>query len=184
MKNRDNPLVLNALKFFTKNPYEKVYVREFARKLSISPNTANRFLNYFLENNLLQEEKIANLRYFKANLKSQTFRQIKKTINIHEIESTNILDQLNPFCFNLVLFGSCANGTDDSTSDFDFLIISKKKQEIREIFSKNEKKFSKEISLHIFTPLEWKEQKNKNKAFYQDIVSTGINLIGQMPLLN
>jgi len=40
-----------------------------------------------------------------------------------------------------------------------------------------------EINVKIFSFTEWKKQKNDNKGFYEDVISTGINLIGEMPLV-
>jgi len=182
MKKGYNLLILDALKFFTENPYEKIHLREFARKLKISVNSANRFLDLFLKMDFLIEERLANLRYFKANLESKTFREIKKTLNIFEIEQSGLLKSLKNVCFSLILFGSVAKGIDSKESDLDFLIICKNKILIKEKLLKFQNTFRREISSHIFSPLEWKKQKIKNKAFYQDVISTGINLIGEMPL--
>ena len=182
MKKGYNLLILNALEYFIQNPYEKIHLREFSRSLKISPNSANRFLDLFLKEGFIVEERVANLRYFKSNLDSITFREIKKLYCVREIEKRGLLDGLNSLCFSLVLFGSCAKGIDDGNSDVDFVVISKDKVKIRNIFRKLGNRFDRELSFHIFTSLEWKKQKQENKAFYQDVISSGINLIGEMPI--
>ena len=63
-------------------------------------------------------------------------------------------------------------------------MIGKNKSEIKKIFSEFEDKFSKEINLHLFTLEEWKNQAKINKAFYQDIISKGVCLIGEKPIVN
>jgi predicted nucleotidyltransferase len=182
MKKGYNLLVLNALKYFVENPYNKIHLREFSRNLKISPNSANRFLDLFLKEGFVIEERIANLRYFKANLESVSFRQLKKLFCVKKIEDSGLLNELKDFCFSLVLFGSCSKGLDDENSDMDFVIITKNENKVKTIFKKYEKKFNREVSLHIFTSLKWKKQKVENKAFYQDVVSNGINLIGEIPI--
>lgn len=188
MKNKDNDkyglLVLNALEFFIENPYDEVYLREFSRKLKISPNTSQRFLNLFLKEGLITEIKRGNLRYFKPNLENLLFKHIKKTYSIKKIIDSGIISSLNNFAAYLVLFGSMAKGLDDKNSDMDLLIISQNKKKIMEIISILQKKISAEINPHIFSWAEWKKQAQVNKAFYQDIISTGINLIGEIPIIN
>ena len=175
-----NLLVLKALEFFVENPYLEIYLREFGRKLKISPNSAQRFLNLFLEQGFISEFRKGNLRYFKANLNSIVFRNIKITFSLKKIEDSGLLTVLKENFSNVVLFGSLSKGTDDKNSDVDILGIGLKKEMD---LSEFEKKLGRRIDLHLFTLVQWKEQKKKNKAFYQDVI-TGINLIEEIPLVD
>lgn len=181
MKNRYNFPILNALNFFIENPYEEIHLREFARRLKISANSAQRFLKIFLDENLIKEERRANLRYFKANIDSIVFRNIKITFSLKELEDSGLIKLLKENYSNVVLFGSVAKGTDDKNSDIDLVCIGLNKK--IDLFP-FQKKLSKEINTHIFTLAQWKEQKKENKAFYQEVISTGIKLIGEIPILN
>ena len=181
MKNKDNYnlKILKVLNIFIENPYEKFYLREIAKQIKISPNTANRFLNKLLKENLITEKRQANLRYFRANLNSKTFKQIKITFSINNIEKSNLLKYLQEKNFDsVILFGSIAKGEDDKLSDIDLLIIGNTKTNLFQF----EKKLNKEIQSHFFTQEQWEIQKKKNKAFYQEIISTGITLLGNKPL--
>lgn len=180
MKKGYNLLVLNALKYFIINPYSKIHLRGFSRIMKISPNSANRFLNLFLKEGLVIEERVANLRYFKANLNSISFREIKKTFSVFELEKSGLIEALKEVCFSCMLFGSVARGGNDKNSDIDLVIVTKEKEKVRRIIRRFQKKFKQELSCHIFTSLEWKEGKTENKAFYQDVVSCGMNLIGEV----
>lgn len=165
------------------NPYSEIHLREFSRKLNISPNSVNRFLDMFVYEGLVVEKRVANLRYFVANMESLTFRQMKKVKVIREIEQSGLIDELRDVCFSCVLFGSAAKGEDDAESDFDFVIIGKDKDVIRKVFNKFQRKLNRDLSFYVFSSLEWKNQSEKNKAFYQDVISSGINLIGEVPIV-
>ncbi len=183
MKNKDNHnlLVLEALRFFIENPYSEVYLREFAKKMDINANTAQRFLDFFLSENLVVEERKANLRYFKSNLENLFFRQIKIAYSIKKIVDSGLMDLLEENNFSsVVLFGSVAKGEDDKNSDIDIVCIGPNKK-INTIDV--QKKLGKELNAHFFTYAEWKKQAKLNKAFYSDAISTGINLIGEKPLI-
>lgn len=175
----NNLLILKCLNYFVENPYDKVYLREFSRKIKISLNSTQRFLDLFLKEGLILEERISNHRYFKANLDSVVFRQIKKTFFVKRVVDSGLVGALGKISSSVILFGSCAKGTNDLKSDIDLVVISKNKKEVYEIISKFQKKFSQELSPHVFTFSEWKKQKRENKAFYEDVVSEGIELSGE-----
>ena len=176
----ENSLVLRCLKFFFENPYEKIHLRGFARKMKISLNTSQRFLNIFVEQKFIQESREVNLRYFKANMNSLSFKYLKIAFSLKELENSKLIDYLAEKFPQVILFGSAAKGTDDFSSDIDLVCVGIKKE--MDLFEFN-KKLKKEINIHFFSPAQWKKQKQENKAFYQDVISTGINLIGEMPIL-
>jgi predicted nucleotidyltransferase len=183
MKNKDthNLLVLETLKFFLDNPYSEVYLREFARKNKITPNTAQRFLELFLKQGLIVETRKANLRYFKANIENIFFKHLKITYSIKKITDSGLIDFLKENTFSIViLFGSVAKGEDDKNSDIDLVCIGPNKKISLTEF---EKKLGKEINAHFFTYAQWKKQEKTNPAFYQEVISTGINLIGEKPII-
>jgi predicted nucleotidyltransferase len=180
--NPDEFLVLNALRFFIENPYEEIYLREFSRKTEISINSVQRFLGLFLKQNFIKEFKRGNLRYFKANLDSVVFRHIKIAFSLKKIEDSGLINALREISSHLVLFGSVAEGTDDYKSDMDLVCITINKKRAREIITEIQDKLFKEINCHLFSWVEWKEQIKLNKAFYFEIITKGINLIGGKPI--
>jgi predicted nucleotidyltransferase len=182
MKKGYNLLVLKALEFFIENPYSEIYLREFSRKLKISPNTSQRFLDLFSKENLITDIKKANLRYFKANLDNNFFRHIKLAYSIKKLLDSGLVDSLSQEASHIVVFGSVAKGEDDKNSDIDLLIISSNKEKVKEILASYYKKLDKEIIPHIFSFAEWKKQAKINKAFYQEVIINGINLIGKKPI--
>ena len=56
------------------------------------------------------------------------------------------------------------------------------KDEIKKNLIEIQEKVDREVNCHVFTWAEWKEQVKKNKAFYQDVIIDGINLIGEIPI--
>ena len=164
MKKGYNLLVLKALEFFISNPYDEIHLREFSRKMEISPNTAQRFLDLFLKEDFIKEERKANLRYFKANLDNIVFRQIKIAYSLKKIKDLNILRELEKNNFlSVVLFGSVAKGEDDEKSDLDLVCIGPNK---KINLNKLQEKVDRELNIHIFSFAEWKKQSKLNKAFY------------------
>lgn len=173
--------LIRALGYFIENPYEEVYLRDFARKLNISPNTSQRFLELFLAEGILIDFRRGNLRYFKANLESNYFRSLKIVFEIRKIEKSGIVKYLKEEgAVSLVVFGSVAKGESDRGSDLDMVCIGiKGKPNVLGY----QKKIGREINIHFFSLVDWKKQADKNKAFYQDVISHGIVLIGGLPIV-
>jgi len=177
-------LLLKALRYFVENPYTEIYLREFGRKLKISPNSAQRFLNLFLNQGLINDFRKGNLRFFKANIESPSFRQVKIAFSVKKIEDSGLINLLRKSgATHLILFGSSAEGKDDLNSDLDLVIIAISKKKCEEAIFLAQKNLDSEISYHIFSWDEWVRQAEQNKAFYKDIIYGGINLIGEKPII-
>lgn len=174
---------LKMLKFFLENPYEEVYLRELAKKLKLSTFAIKKYADFLVKEDLIKEERRANLMYFKANINSIFFKQLKIAFSINIILKSGLLDFLKQNLANvssIVLFGSMAKGEDSKESDIDILIIGKEKYLDLKKF---EEKIGNEITLHIFSWSEWNENAEHNKAFYFDVISYGVPLHGEVPLV-
>ncbi len=178
-------MLLKVIRQFIEHPYADVYLRELAKKLGISPFSAKKYADMLLKENLIKEERKANLRYFRSNYDSLTFRHIKITYNIYMIEKCGLIKFLVeevPNISSITLFGSAATGEDDyEKSDIDLLVIGKDNKISTRKF---EDALGREINLHVFGWAEWKKMSEENKAFYIDIISHGIQLYGERPIAN
>ena len=152
---------LNMLKLFFEEPSREFNVREVARLLKISPATASKELKKFVKESILRTKKQKLFSFFKANLESDDYRDIKVYYNIKKIKDTGLLASLNKFYLKpaIVLFGSAAFGMDTETSDIDLLIISERTSEFPEL-----KKFENKLNrkLQIFAIKEIKNIKNEH----------------------
>ena len=174
-------IFLKTVKYFLEKPYEEIYLRKLAKELQLSPFAVKKYADLLIKEDVIKEERKANLRYFRANVNNLFFKQLKIAFNIKLILNSGLLDFLKENLANvssIVLFGSMAKGEDDENSDVDILIIGKEKDINLEKF---EEKIGKDITLHIFSWSEWNNQAVENKAFYSDIIIYGIPLYGELP---
>ena len=106
----------------------------------------------------------------------KTLREIRKILAAHkkELKRKYTVKEIG-------IFGSYVREEQKKKSDIDILVI-KTGGKIRGI-ERFYLKLRREPNIHIFSLSEWKKQARENKAFYQDVISTGINLIGEMPLV-
>lgn len=178
-----NLIFLKIVKFFLENPYKEIYLRALAKNLKLSPYAIKKYADLLVKENLIKEERKANLRYFKANINNLFFKYLKIASNINLLLKSGLIDFLKDNLANvssIVLFGSMAKGEDNKESDVDILIIGKEKYlELR----KFEEKIDRKITLHIFGWSEWNKKAKQDNPFYFEIISYGISLYGELPLI-
>ena len=177
-----NIALLKVLEFFLENPYEEFYLRQLAKRLKLSPFAIKKYADMLVKEDVIAEERRANLRYFKANTSNLFFRRLKIAFNIRSIMQCGLLSFLRQSMANIssiVLFGSLAKGENDKNSDVDILVIGEKKRLLLEKF---EEKIGREITLHIFSWSGWNAKVKQDKAFYAEIISHGIPLYGELPI--
>ncbi len=152
---------LNILKLFLEEPTREFNTREVARLLKIAPATASKELKNLEKKGLVKGRKERILHLYKADIESELYKDIKIFYNLRKIKDSGFIQALNSFYLKptIVMFGSCAFGIDNETSDFDFLIISEKTKEFPDI-KKFEKKLNRKLQLFIVKKI--KDLKNEH----------------------
>jgi predicted nucleotidyltransferase len=94
----------------------------------------------------------------------------KKLVNLLLIEP--LVEGLKDTSNRVILYGSCAQGTDNSNSDFDLFIVSNNKDKVMETL--NNFKFPKgfediRIQTVVKTPVELLEMKEPDHAFIEEV---------------
>ena len=176
-------LLLKTTQYFLEHPYHEAYLRELAKILKISPFAIKKYASLLLKEGLIMEERKGNLRYFKANISNEFYKQLKISFNIQKILKSKLIAFIQKSISavsSVVLFGSLAKGTDDEKSDIDILIIGKEKDID---FKGIEKNLGRTINEHIMMWGEWKRNYECNQAFYYDIIAYGIPLYGELPII-
>ncbi|MFH0713536.1 MAG: nucleotidyltransferase domain-containing protein [Candidatus Micrarchaeota archaeon] len=171
-----------VLSFFFENPYQEVYLRELARALKMSASSVLRALNFLASEKMLVRSKRSNGVYFKANL-TPLFKANKIAYTLSKIFSSKVIEKVEKKSAGLncfLLFGSAAKGEDDKNSDYDLLLItSSTKISSGELAAK----LGREVNLKIFNVAEWHDVKKKNNAFYNEVISNSVCLLGEKPVL-
>jgi predicted nucleotidyltransferase len=173
---------IKFVEFFLTNPYKEVYIRELAKKLKISPFATKKYADNLIKENLILDEKKANLRYLRANTNNLFYKHLKISYNLRQLLKSELIEFLKSNLANvssIILFGSLAKAEDSDESDIDILIIGKQKHlELK----KFEDKLDKKIALHFFSWSEWNSKAKEDHPFYYEIINHGIPLYGELPL--
>ena len=138
------------LKIFFEKPATDFNVREIARRLKISASTASIQLKNLAEKSILKQKKDRICIFYRANLESSLYRDMKIFYTIRRLKDSGLINYLNKFYSpsSIILFGSASHGLDAELSDIDLLLLSDKPEEFP-----GKKHFERKLNrhLHIFS---------------------------------
>jgi len=159
-----------VLSLLTKFSDKEFYERQIARKIGIAYGSANRALNELYSTGAIKRRQEGKMYFYSVDLSNVTIIEFKKLINMMLIES--LIEELKNISSRIVLYGSCAQGTDISHSDLDLFIVSNDKERAAEVISN----FSfpqgfEDIHIQpvIKSPVELLEAGESEQAFLEEV---------------
>lgn len=140
-----------------------------------APATVSKELKELSRKKILRERKERRFNFYKADIGSEAYRDLKTYYNIRKIRNSGLIEELNKIYLKptVILFGSACQGTDTDTSDFDLVVISEKTPKFQA--KEFEKKLNHEIQM--FNIKSIKDLKNKHLI---NNVLNGIVLQGEL----
>ena len=162
-----NQRVLSLLvKFSDKEFYE----RQIARKIGIGYGSAHRAVNELYSTGVIRRRQEGKMYFYSVDRSNPIFIELKKLVNLILIEP--LVEGLKNVSNRIVLYGSCAQGTDTSESDLDLFIVSDNKEETLETVSnfRFPRGFEEVPIQHIIkSPLELLEIRGAEQAFLEEV---------------
>jgi predicted nucleotidyltransferase len=138
--------------------------------LGIASGSANRALNELFSSGIIKRRQEGKMYFYSFARPDAATAELKKLINILLIEPLTV--KLKKVSSRIVLYGSCALGTDTSESDLDLFVVSSRKKEASNIIG--DFKFPKgyeniRIQPIIRTPVELMEKNTSERAFIEEV---------------
>ena len=112
---------------------QELYEREVARKIGVSSGSANRALNELFSSGVISRRREGKMYFYSIDSSNAALTEFKKIINILLIEP--LVAELKQMSSRIVLYGSCALGTDTSESDLDLFVVSNSKKSVSAVIS-------------------------------------------------
>lgn len=169
----------DVLSLLLNNPDERFYIREMAGILKKNPSGIKRELDRLEEMELVISEKVANLKYFKANKQSSLFSELKNLI-AKSLGLTGALKNL--FKGNSIkaafIYGPYAE--DDDSTSVDLFIIGSSTPATLIGLQDIERKFSKSINCTFLDDSEFKIRRKKDATLKRILQGKRINLLGRL----
>jgi predicted nucleotidyltransferase len=125
-----NQKVLSLLAKFSDQEF---YEREVARKLGVSTGSANRALNELYSTGVVSRRQRGKMYFYSIDSSNAALIELKKLVNLMLVEP--LVEELKKISNRIVLYGSCALGTDTSESDIDLFVVSDSKEDATDAIS-------------------------------------------------
>ena len=120
---------------------------------------------------------------YKIDLDNHSARFQKISYNLAWLKEKGVaklIKKKNKSVTAIILFGSFSKGENDNKSDLDLLTISLGRKDLSQEIGRI---LDCEVNLLNFTPAQWSKQAKHNRAFYIDVITDGIALYGQIPVV-
>jgi predicted nucleotidyltransferase len=125
-----NQKVLSLLVKFSDQEF---YEREVSRNLEISAGSANRALNELYSDGVITRRREGKMYFYSVDSSNALLVELKRLVNLILIEP--LVEELKKVSSRIILYGSCALGTDNSKSDLDLFIVCKHKNQASNVIT-------------------------------------------------
>jgi len=158
---------LQVLEFFFANSTEEFHEREIIRKVKISKGSANRILRRLAELAILARTQKGRMVFYKLSTGDPVVRQLKILSNLWVLRK--FVGENKGRTKKIILFGSCAEGTDVRESDIDVFILTDEKKMVKESVSRFNRKSEMKISPIILDVNEFTKMKREDRPLFERI---------------
>ena len=164
---------MRILSTLAREPDREFYQREIARLAGVSVGGASQRLREIVERGLVHARKSGRMIFYRYSLDDPLARQFKILLSVNRIH--DLVRDLAPHSRRVVLFGSCAEGTDVFDSDIDLLVVSQEGNVVRRTVSVHRNTIGREVSPVGMSANRFRQLRSKDRAFY-DRINSGITL--------
>ena len=109
------------LRFLAKYSDKEFHEREIVRRVGLASGSANRALNELFISGAVKRRQEFRMLFYSVDSSNPAIPEFKKLVNILLIES--LVEELKEISTRVILYGSCAQGTDNSKSDIDIFVV-------------------------------------------------------------
>lgn len=162
-----NQRVLSLLAKFSDKEF---YERQIARRIGIGYGSANRALNELFSTGAIRRRQEGKMYFYSVDPYNPIVIEVKKLVNLMLIEP--LVEDLRNISDRVVLYGSCAQGTDTSESDIDLFVVSSNRKEVSQ--NVNDFKLPQgfediRIQSVVKTPVELLKAEEPEQSFLEEV---------------
>ncbi len=161
-------VMLALLDFLGRDPDNSYHVRELAEKAGVSVGAASVTLRAMHGSRLIELEEKGAMKFYRFNLLDPVARQFKVLFTIERLKV--LIHELEPHAERIVLFGSCANGTDAKDSDVDLFIVTRDTALVKNALWRFERKLGRHLSPIMVPPGGLSRIEREDRPLFESIL--------------
>jgi predicted nucleotidyltransferase len=154
-----------VLRFLSDHTGQSFYEREIVPHVNASRSAVNLATRSLSDASLLVRERRGRMNFYSANDRHPFVRQFKVLSTVARLEP--LLQALRPLARQVILFGSCAHGTDTADSDVDLFILAADRR--RTITALSQFSIGRRIQPMVVDNQELAALKEKETPFYAQV---------------
>lgn len=157
---------LKVLSFLSAHTSDVFSAKEIQEQTKSSKGATHQALRLFLNLDILSREGKGNLFLYKTNPNNNILKQFKILETMLGIRKA--IEEIQPYCYQIILYGSCSSGDNTQDSDIDLFIKTEYKNKVQKIINKY-KDNDLRIQAVIQDPLEILSSKKTDKVFFEQV---------------
>jgi DNA-binding transcriptional ArsR family regulator len=154
-----------VLRFLAHHAGQSFYEQEIVERIDVSRSAVNLATRALHQAGLLLRERRGRMNFYAADDRHPFVRYFKVLDTIARLEP--LLRELRPLARRVVLFGSCAEGTDTADSDVDLFILASDRNQVTATISHFH--FDQRIQPVVVNSQELAAMKQEEPAFYAQV---------------
>ena len=158
---------IRILAVMSDDPEKEFYQREIARLAGISIGATSQKLRKLSEDGLVTSRKSGRMMFYRYDLHDPVARQLKILLNVNAIHG--MIRELRDHAKRIILFGSCAEGTNVKSSDVDLFVLAEDSKKARQIASAHGAKLGRKVSPVVVNANELRQLRSRDKPLYERI---------------
>ncbi len=154
-----------VLTYLADRPSQVFFENQVAQGSGVSLASAHYAIHALADEGLLRRESRGKRSGYRVETGHPVVRQWKVMLTLSRLEP--LLAQLRPLADRVILFGSCATGTDHEDSDIDIYVRTARPEEARTIVGASA--WAGRVQLVAKTALEEAEAERNNPVFLENV---------------
>lgn len=154
-----------VLRFLARNASRSFYEREIVEGTDVSRSAVNLACNALYQAGLLTRERRGRMNFYAVADRHPFVRQFKVLDTIARLEP--LLAKLRPLSHRVVLFGSCAQGTDTADNNVDLFILAADRSQVMALIGYSN--FNRLVRPVAVNNQELAAMKQNDWSFYQQV---------------
>lgn len=154
-----------VLRFLARNTGKSFFEREIVEATGVSRSAVNLATRTLHQAGLLLCERRGRMNFYAADDRHPFVRQFKVLDTLVQLEL--LQKEMRPLVRQIILFGSCAEGTNTNESDIDLFILTSERSRVMALISQYPA--DHRIQPVILNNQELAAVKEKDAAFYEQV---------------
>lgn len=161
-----NPMrILSFLSLHRKD--DAIYGNRVAAEIGISQGSTSEILRKFADIGLVRAEAVGRTLIYRVQEDHPLLTPFRVVDNIIELQP--LVTRLRSICRKVILYGSCALGSDDHNSDIDLFILTDDTEAAQYEIDLFKDGLGRELRSVIVNSIEWISMEESDPVFVQEV---------------